>query len=290
MMRWISPLPWILLILAGCAGAKEPMPLPEYRDGRLDRMFYHPDRGVYDQPSRFGLSFTDVIFPSGDGTSLHGWWLPAVGDARGTVVHVHGNAANVSAHLSAVSWLPARGYHVFLFDYRGFGKSEGVPGRRGIQLDLEAAVAYAREREGADPDRLVLFGQSLGGTVAIWGAGSGRLSGVRGLVTEGAFYAYRSMAGDAAGLLRLFTLGIRNTFSPSEVITRIEVPHLIVHGTADQVVPFSQGRKLARHATDPTTFWPVEAGRHMDTFVGNRPDTTASRDRLVTFIEACLEE
>ena len=93
--------------------------------------FYYPDHADYGTPAQAGLQHEDIFFQSEDGTRLHGWFIPAQNaggliPARATIIHFHGNAQNLSAHKEAVQWLPAHGYNVFLFDYRGYGLSEGV--------------------------------------------------------------------------------------------------------------------------------------------------------------------
>src|ERR1044072_7983864 len=87
--------------------------------GCVQQLFYYPDGFVYDRPSRAGLAYEEVTFRSADGTRLSGWFMPAVGEARATVVHFHGNARNISAHWRLVGWLPRRGFNVLVFDYRG---------------------------------------------------------------------------------------------------------------------------------------------------------------------------
>src|SRR5512145_1917489 len=135
--------------------------------GCVGGMFYYPDQEVYDTPDRHGLKYEDVTFPSRDGTSLSGWFIPAVGPPKGTVVHFHGNAQNMTSHFGFVSWLPSRGFNLFVFDYRGYGKSAGRPERQGIYEDSLAALDYIATRPGIDHDRLVVLGQSLGGANAI---------------------------------------------------------------------------------------------------------------------------
>ena len=107
--------------------------------------FYIPDRINYDSPERAGLMFEPVIFRSADGTQLSGWFLPAVGvasagDARGTVVHMHGNAQNMTAQWPYVEWVPKRKYNVLVFDYRGYGQSHGKPEPKGVFEDAVAAI------------------------------------------------------------------------------------------------------------------------------------------------------
>lgn len=129
--------------------------------------FYYPDHADYGTPAQAGLQHEDIFFQSEDGTRLHGWFIPAQNaggliPARATIIHFHGNAQNLSAHKEAVQWLPAHGYNVFLFDYRGYGLSEGRPNQAGLFADSNAALNYVRSRPDVDKNRLLVFGQSLG--------------------------------------------------------------------------------------------------------------------------------
>ncbi|MCH8964027.1 MAG: alpha/beta fold hydrolase, partial [Planctomycetes bacterium] len=133
----------------------------------FDSQFYRPSSEQYDNPENHGLRYDAVEFVTLDGVRLSAWWFPADGSARGTVIHFHGNAGNITGHFVQTAWLPAAGYHVLCFDYRGFGGSEGTVTRTGTILDAHAAIDYVLAREDADPMRILLFGQSLGGAVAI---------------------------------------------------------------------------------------------------------------------------
>ena len=151
--------------------------------------FYYPDHADYGTPAQAGLQHEDIFFQSEDGTRLHGWFIPAQNaggliPARATIIHFHGNAQNLSAHKEAVQWLPAHGYNVFLFDYRGYGLSEGRPNQAGLFADSNAALNYVRSRPDVDKNRLLIFGQSLGGTNAIAAVGAGNHAGIRAVAIE----------------------------------------------------------------------------------------------------------
>ncbi len=129
--------------------------------GGVEHRFFYPDRHTYGTPADLGLAYRELEFTSADGTRLHGWFVPAVGPRRGTVLHVHGNAQNLTAHFAFVAWLPRRGFDVVAFDYRGYGRSEGRPTLRGALDDTIAALAFVRSLPEADPNRLYVIGQSL---------------------------------------------------------------------------------------------------------------------------------
>ncbi len=195
----------------------------------------------------------------------------AAGEALGSVLHLHGNAANVSNHLPLVAWLPAAGFNVLMLDYRGFGRSEGRPTLDGVVDDAAAALRYLRTRPGVDSGRLVVLGQSLGGATAL------RLlardsEGVRLAVIEAAFASYRGIARDAAAqsvvLLPLVPVAAPALppakDDPVTALSTLRVPLLIVHGTADEVIPFRHGEQLAAAAPGGTQFIRVDGARHME--------------------------
>ena len=232
----------------------------------LDDLFYHPDNKVYATPKNDGYAFEEVVFASRDKTELSGWFIPAKGKALGTVIHFHGNAQNMSAHYSYVSWLPASGFNLFVFDYRGYGKSKGKLSRKGVYEDSVAAVEYIQSRADIDPSKIILFGQSLGGANAMAVAGENRFKGIVGVVSESAFSSYKSVATEHAGLFKpLAPLVIGNKFSPKKSVKKISpIPLLIIHGTRDPVVAYKHAGKLFKEAKAPKELWTIQGGQHTE--------------------------
>jgi fermentation-respiration switch protein FrsA (DUF1100 family) len=248
--------------------------------GCIENAFFHPDRRLYHRPADFGLAAQDVHFTAADGSQLHGWWLPAAGPSRGTVIHAHGNAANVSNHLPLVAWLPPAGYNVFMFDYRGFGRSEGRPSLAGVVEDLQAARQVVAMRPGVDSRRVAVLGQSLGGATAVRAvARDGR--GVRLLIIDAAFDSYRGVARDAAAsslLLRpLLPLALPALPPASEDpladMAKVSVPVLILHGNDDTLIPPEHSARLYAAASGPKEFVRVPRAGHLD--VLTRPEVQA---------------
>jgi fermentation-respiration switch protein FrsA (DUF1100 family) len=264
------------------------------RLGCVNRMIYYPTHEVYGTPADLGLAFEDVTFPSADGTELSGWFVPAVGEAEGTVVHFHGNAENMTSHFGFVSWLPREGFNVFVFDYRGYGRSAGRPGREGVYEDCAAALDYVAGRRDVDPARVVVLGQSLGGANALAVLGERKGRGVAAVAIDSSFFSYRLMARAVirriplVGLLRwpLSFLVIANARSPGPVVGRIApTPLLFFHGTADRVVPYRQGKMLYEAAGEPKELVTIPDGRHTDAFVRSVP---LYREKLVSFYRSAL--
>lgn len=261
---------------------------------RVGRLFYYPDRVSYGTPADLGLNYEEITFPSRDGTRLTGWFVPAVGPAHGTVIHFHGNAQNMSAHFGFVNWLPAAGFNLFVFDYRGYGTSAGRPDRRGLYEDSLAALDYIRRRKDLDRDKLVVLGQSLGGAQAIAAVGGGNRSGIRGVAIESTFFSYREIVRDKIGDIPLVSLLktplarllVDDDLSPADAVGKIApIPLLLIYGTADPVIPYAHGTRLFAMAREPKQFWTIDGGDHTEAFVETG---SPHRPRLVAFFREAL--
>ncbi|MDR0933766.1 MAG: alpha/beta fold hydrolase [Burkholderiaceae bacterium] len=234
-------------------------------DTMYKRIFY-PDNIPGTTPERFGLDYENVYFSSEDGTRLNGWFLPAVNvnpkDAKGTVIHMHSNSGNISSHWHFAGWLPDQGYNVFAFDYRGFGKSRGRAEPKGILEDAVAAINYVRSRTDIDPGKIFIYGQSLGGTLAI-AAATLNPEGIKAVVTEAAFYSYSLLAddrrpGEGYGYEQ------DDIYSAGPYVSKLPVPILIIHGDGDSITPYSQSERLFAEANEPKQLELIKYGRHMD--------------------------
>jgi uncharacterized protein len=259
-----------LLMLAGC----------------IERMFFYPTAGTYTTPAQLGVRADDVEIRTPDGLRLHGWFLPAQGAAKGTVLHLHGNAANVSNHLPLVAWLPAHGYQVLMLDYRGFGRSEGRPTLDGIVTDALAALDYLRARPDVDSSRLIVFGQSIGGATALRMLARDA-QGVRLGVIEAAFSSYRGIARDATAggpLAPVAALAAgmlpANDRDPLTALPQIDVPLVFVHGKRDRVIPHAHSEAL-HAAASGSRLWLVPDADHMAPFIFPGP----WREKLVAAMD-----
>ena len=243
---------FLVIVLAGC----------------IERMFFYPDSATYTTPAQLGVRAEDVQIVTADGSRLHGWFLPAVESVKGTVLHLHGNAANVSNHLPLVSWLPPRGYNVLMVDYRGFGRSQGKPSLDGIVDDAAAALAYLRTRPDVDASKLIILGQSIGGATAL------RLlardsAGIRLAVIDSAFASYRGIARDATAGSPLapvaaLTVGVLPgpDKDPSTALKSIRSPLIFVHGARDSISPAANSEKL-HAAASGSQHWSVPDAMHI---------------------------
>jgi hypothetical protein len=251
-------------------------------------LLFYPMRQQVLTPDRIGLSYRDVWFHADDGVNLHGWFLPAKGEAKGTVVFLHGNAENISTHIANVGWLPAKGFNVFLFDYRGYGLSDGRPTLEGAHRDAEAAIDAVFGLDDVDGGRVVVFGQSLGGSIAIVAlARSPRRAQVRALVVEGAFSGYRRIAREKLADIWItwpfqvpLSYAMDNHFKPTEAISRLSpMPVLIIHGLDDTIVPSEHAKTLFAAAREPKALWLLPETGHIGAF-----GSAANQDRLVGYL------
>ncbi|OAK60315.1 alpha/beta hydrolase [Variovorax paradoxus] len=265
--------------------------LPLLLAGCVQSMFYYPDSVRYETPDVLGMRYEPVQFTSADGTRLSGWFLPAADrknpkEAKGTVVHFHGNAQNMSTHWRFVAWLPKQDYNVLVFDYRGYGQSEGKPKPKGVFEDSNAALNYVRSRQDVDPERLFVFGQSLGGTNAIAVVGSGNRAGVKAAAIESTFYSYSSIANDkfkGAGLL------VSDDYAASKYVAAVSpIPLLFIHGTADQVIPVEHSKRLLADARGPKRLIEVQGAGHLEPMTTLRFGN-AYRKALTAFFESSMQ-
>ena len=257
--------------------------------GCVERLFFYPDSARYTSPEQFGLRAQDAEMRASDGTRLHAWFLPASGAAKGTVLHLHGNAANISNHLPLVAWLPARGYNVLMLDYRGFGRSEGSPTLDGIVEDALAALKYLRSRPDVDRDRLVVFGQSIGGATALRMLARDA-AGVRLAIIDSSFPSYRGIARDAtagSAMAPLVSLAVTALPGPDRdpvtALKSIGVPLIFMHGTRDSVIPHTNSDAL--HADAPSSLlWKIPDAEHIAALAFPGP----WRERLVLAMDSAV--
>lgn len=244
---------------------------------RLERnMIYYPAKfpeGDWDT-SIFPGRIEDCWFETADGLRLHGWFAHALTEDLNrqdqqppTLLFCHGNAGNITHRLANVAYLIQLKIHVFIFDYRGYGKSQGSPGEQGLYRDAVAAYEYLLSREDVDPSRIVLFGRSLGGAVAVDLATKKPCDR---LILESTFTSAKEMTRTMFGNWPMHYL-IKSQFNSLARIADIHVPLLCLHGTQDTIVPFELGQRLFAAANEPKLFYAIQGADHNDTYeIGGR--------------------
>jgi fermentation-respiration switch protein FrsA (DUF1100 family) len=258
-----------------------------------DRRFYRPTNLVYDDPREYGLVYEEMIFASG-GERLVGWLFRATdsmqggGGAKGTIVHCHGTGGNLTAQFRYIAELPALGWNVFCFDYRGYGGSTGEPSRAGLVADVHAAVDRARTVSDIDPARIVMFGQSLGGAVGLVAAAE--RTDLRSVVAEGAFSSHQDAARfHCRRSLLLFwaTPLIRRVvpagFDAIDAVGGVApTPLLLVTGMKDRVCDPRQTEALYQAAREPRELWRLADGTHCGLMTEETPDGPGRLDRWLS--------
>lgn len=225
----------------------------------LDQFFvYHPSPWIERDWSRWsGLPLQDVWFQAEDGTRLFGWFLES-SDTPAVLLWCHGNAGNIINRLDNLVELYRLGLSVFLFDYRGYGRSQGKPTEEGLYQDGRAAYEYLTRTRRIAPERLLVFGRSLGAAVATEVAACCRIAGV---ILESAFPSVEALA-------RYYYFGLpahwllRARFNLLERLRQIKAPILIIHGDQDTIVPIQLGEQVFQAAPEPKSFYVVRGADH----------------------------
>jgi hypothetical protein len=228
------------------------------------RLIYFPMRTLEIEPAVLGLRHEDAFPVAEDGVKIHAWLLPLAG-ARRVVVVCHGNAGNISHRLDRALEMQRRlGVSVLLFDYRGYGRSEGSPDEEGTYRDARAAYGYLTETKGVRPADLVLFGESLGAAVAVQLALE-RPAGA--LILESAFTSIPDMARAAYPFLPPVGPLIRTRYETLAKLPRLALPLLVMHGERDEIVPHAQGRRVFEAAGGTKRFFTIPGAGHNDTYL-----------------------
>jgi fermentation-respiration switch protein FrsA (DUF1100 family) len=225
----------------------------------IDRLIFQPSPGVDLTPETLGIEAETVFLESEDGVRIHGFFLPSPGANR-SLLFLHGNAGNASHRLPNAADLAALGADVLLLDYRGYGLSEGRPDEKGVYADARAGLEHLQIGRAFPLGRIVVFGRSLGGAVAVDLAADRPLAG---LILESTFTSIAEMARAAVGIPLGGLIGRR--FPADEKIARVRCPILFFHGSRDRIVPFELGRRLFEAAPEPKAFETIAGAGHNDT-------------------------
>jgi fermentation-respiration switch protein FrsA (DUF1100 family) len=243
------------------------------------RLIYFPTRGYPVTPADVGLTFEDLTLTTNDGISIAAWYVPHP-EAKGTILFCHGNAGNISDRLHSIKVLQAMGMNVLIFDYRGYGRSTGRPSERGTYEDADAAWRYLTETRGQPPDRIVPFGRSLGGAVAIDLA---KHHAPAALVVESTFTNLVDVGRLHYPLLPVRLL-LSYRYDSVDKVPLIACPKLFFHGEDDSLIPIENGRKLFDAAADPKQFVTTPGDHNESGFTYS----TEFTNRLEAFLETVL--
>lgn len=213
---------------------------------------YRPRENLVAFPDSYNIEFEDVYFSSRDKVLLNGWFIK--GTSGRVILLCHGNFGNISQRLDMISELYSLGYNVFIFDYRGFGRSNGVPSEKGLYNDALGAYDYLKER-GYKNEDIILFGRSLGGVVAIFLASA--VKDFKGLIVDSSFSSAQDLSYDFFGF-KFPRFIISNRLESIKRIKDIKIPKLIVHSEDDNLIPLHHGTRLFETASEPKKFLKIK--------------------------------
>jgi hypothetical protein len=247
-------------------------------------LVYCPRKDLVATPDHAGLVFEDVWLVNGLGTRIHGWWLPCEG-ARRVVLLCHGNGGNISYLMDTYRIFHELGLSVLAFDYSGYGQSGGRASEKGTRSDAMAAWNWLVEERGFRPDRVVLFGRSLGGGVAARLASDLAALGTEpgGMILESTFTSVAAMGAARYPWLPVRWL-VRHRYDTRRALAHVRVPALFLHSPEDDLVPYAMGRALYEGYAGPKLFWAL-SGDHNCGFL----TTSAYAEGLRRFLRGLPE-
>ena len=220
-----------------------------------EKFVYRPSTRIKVTPASVGMYYEEVALVASDGVRLNGWYLP-LADARGTVLFCHGNAGNISNLLGVAEDAHRLGLGILLFDYRGYGQSEGTPSEEGTHRDAEAAWNYLVQEAGLAPDQIAIIGRSLGGPIA---ARLARDKKPAALFLEETFTSIPELGRE---LYPIFPVGLlaRYEYPTLEYLKQVQCPVLISHSRDDMFIVFEHGQRLYEAAGQPKAFTKLRGG------------------------------
>lgn len=228
-------------------------------------MIFYPSPALIATPDDWGLPYQEVGFTTSDGKHLHGWYLPH-DRGRQTLLFLHGNAGNISHRGDSLRIFHRLGFNVLIFDYRGYGHSEGEPSEEGLYRDARAAWRYLVSVRGVRADEVAVFGRSLGGVVAANLAAEVQPAA---LIVESSFSSARELSRHLFPVLsRLAPL--RYEFDAAEALRQVKCPVMVAHSTDDEIIPYEMGERLYQAAKEPKYFLKLQ-GDHNAGFLQSQP-------------------
>lgn len=262
----------VLIVLSGCTSH-----------------FFQPLKQHIASPDDYDVSYQDIFFKNADDLDLHGWWFPANGDSKAVIVFLHGNFGNISIHANAAYWFTQHEYDVFIFDYSGYGKSDGTPMLQGVLSDIEQAILFAGENKPAD-SKLFVVGQSLGASMGIYSI-SQIDKRINGAVFVSPFSDYREISREMLSKYWFswafqwpLSFTINNDYRPLDYVRAISpVQTLFLYSDSDEVIPASQTRALYEEANQP---------KHIEQVIGGHNEIMGfqiNRDTILKYLDEWSE-
>ncbi len=242
------------------------------------RMLYLPNiagRSLVMTPADADMEYDDVTLVTDDGVRVHGWFV--AGESDQVVLFFHGNAGNISHRLDSVRQFLDLGLSVFIIDYRGYGESEGKPSEAGINRDADAAWRYLTETRQIPPEHIVIFGRSLGASVA---ARVAALRNPRGLIVESSFTSVPDIAQELYPWLPARWLS-RLRHATRDHVRDVRCPVLVVHSRDDEIIPYHHGETIYATAREPRTLLTLR-GSHNDAFLRDSRNYSSGLEQFLS--------
>jgi len=226
------------------------------------KMLYFPSRTIAVTPADVGLEYEDVWLTNKLGTRIHAWWLPCE-NARFTLLFSHGNGGNISHRMESFLIFNELGVSVLIYDYSGYGQSDGDPSEEGTRADARSAWDWLVDEQNIKPDSIILFGRSLGGTITAGLAGDLAADGVSpaGLVLESAFTSVPDMGAYIYPWLPVRQLA-KYQYNAVADLSEVRLPALFGHSQDDDIVPYALGRNLYESYQGPKSFLEMVGGHN----------------------------
>lgn len=225
-------------------------------------LLFFPTRTLIAHPGDIGLEYEDVFLETTDGERLHGWYIPR-NDSRGTLLFFHGNAGNISGRLESIRQFHEMQLNVFIIDYRGYGQSTGRPTEQGLYNDALAAYTWLTDERGIPADSLVVFGRSLGGSVAAWLASE---KPVAALILESAFTSVPDVAMTIYPVYPVKWMA-RFELPTLDYVKKYDGPLLVAHSPHDDIISYRFGREIYDAASEPKQFLEMLGGHNNGFYV-----------------------
>ncbi len=238
------------------------------------QFLFQPLKPLIYSPDAVHLKYSDIYAVDAQGLRLHGWELHAKGKHVGSLIFFHGNGENISTQFANVYWLADYGYDVYLFDYRGYGQSEGVPGLDGIISDYDVMLKAVLQKIPND-EKLIVMGHSFGASLSIYGvAHSHYRDRIAALISVEAFADYHEITQEVLSRSWLtwalqwpLSFTVDNSYRPLDSVALISpIPLLIMQSKQDEIVEAHHAKDLYAAAKPPRSLILMKEGGHNHIF------------------------
>lgn len=228
-----------------------------------NRLMFVPAQFIYLTPEDLAMAYEDVWLEVGNGEKLHGWWLPANYQTEKVLLYLHGNGGNVGDNLEHARRFQRLGFSVLLIDYRGYGRSQGnFPTEAQVYEDAGIAWDYLVETRQIKPQNIFFYGHSLGGAIAIDLAV--KKPDIAGLIVQGTFTSMKDMVGVRKEYRFFPNLLVHQKFDSIDKVQELKMPVLVIHGTSDEIIPYTMSEELYEVLRVPKQLYLVPNAGHND--------------------------